>query len=83
MFFLPVLALRSRGWLTFGTNAALLTVVASLSAGVTEFEQPAAPVAALVAGLIADVVVRVSRGLPNRAQAPLIDAAVPLLLWTG
>ena len=80
---LPVLALRSRGWLPFGTITALLTVVASLSTGVTEFEQPAAPVAALVAGLIADVVVRASRGLPDAAQAPLIGAAVPLLLWTG
>ena len=80
---LPVFALRSRGWLPFGSITALLTVVASLSTGVTEFEQPAAPVAAVIAGLLADAVVRVSRGLPERVQAPLIGAAVPLLLWTG
>ena len=79
----PILALRSRGWLPFGTITLLLTVVASLSTGVTEFEQPAAPVAALLAGLLADVVVRASRGLPGLTRAPLIGAAVPLFLWTG
>lgn len=78
-----VLELRSRGRLPFGTNTVVLTVVASLSTGVTEFEQPAAPVAALLAGLIADVVMRAGRGLPEPTHVALIGAAVPLLLWTG
>lgn len=78
---IPVLLLRIRGVLPFGAITVLVTSVATLSAAVTQFEQPAAPIAALIAGLVADAVVRSGRNLPASTQLPAIGAAVPLLLW--
>jgi hypothetical protein len=77
----PVLVLHARRSLPFGAIALLVGTVATLSSAVTEFDQPAAPVAALLAGLGADVVVRVSDRLPARTRSALIGAALPLLVW--
>lgn len=80
---LPVLVLRLRGPLPFGAITVLVTSVATLSSAVTEFGQPLAPVAAAVAGLAADVIVRAGRNLPDPVQLTGIGAIVPLLLWSG
>lgn len=80
---IPVLVLLSRRLLPFGGITVLVTTVATLSTAVTQFEQPAAPLAAAVAGLGADVVGWTSRRLPVAAQLPVIGAALPLLLWTA
>lgn len=79
----PVLLLRARRALPFGAITLLVTVLATLSAGITGFQQPAAPVAALLAGLGSDVVVRAVRHLPDSLHAPLVGAVVPLLLWSA
>ena len=80
---LPLLGLRLRGLLPFGTITVMVTTIAMLSAGVTEFEQPAAPVAALTAGLAADLIVRTGRRLPEPGQLLLLGAVVPALLWSA
>lgn len=80
---LPLLALRVRGLLPFGAVTVLVTTIALLSSGVAEFDQPAAPAAALVAGLIADAIVRACRVLAESVQLLLIGAVVPLTLWTA
>ena len=80
---LPLLGLRLRGLLPFGTITVMVTTIAVLSAGVTEFEQPAAPVAALTAGLAADLIVRAGRRLPEPGQLLLLGAVVPALLWSA
>ena len=80
---LPLVALRVRGLLPFGAVTVLVTTIALLSSGVAEFDQPAAPAAALVAGLAADSVVRAGRGLAEPVQLLLIGAVVPLTLWTA
>ena len=77
----PLLVLRLRGLFPFGTITVLVTTIAVLSTGVTQFEQPAAPVAALTAGLAADLIVRAGRRLRQPAQLLLIGAVVPLALW--
>lgn len=78
---IPLVGLRRRGPLPFGTITVLVTTIAVLAAGVTEFEQPAAPVAALTAGLAADAIVQASRRLSEPAQVLLLGAVVPPLLW--
>jgi hypothetical protein len=78
---IPLLILRIRALLPFGAITLLVTVVATLSSAVTQFEQPFAPAAALIAGLTADVVVRAGRRFPDPAQFALVGAVVPLLLW--
>ena len=80
---LPVLVLRVRGLLPFGAITVLVTTIAVLSSGVTEFDQPAAPLAALAAGLAADGIVRAGAGLREPVQLLLIGAVVPLLLWSA
>lgn len=77
----PLLVLRLRGLLPFGAITVVVTTIALLSSGVTQFAQPAAPVAALTAGLAADLLVRTGRRLPEPAQLLLLGAVVPLLLW--
>lgn len=77
----PLLVLRLRGLLPFGAITVVVTTIAVLSSGVTQFAQPAAPVAALTAGLVADLIVRTGRRLPEPAQLLLLGAVVPLLLW--
>ena len=78
---IPLLILRTRGLLPFGAVTLLVTAVATLSSAVTQFEQPFAPAAALVAGLTADLVVRAGRRLPEPVQLALLGAVVPMLLW--
>ena len=78
---LPLLVLRLRGQFPFGTITVVVTSIALLSTGVTEFDQPAAPVAALMAGLAADLVVRAGRRLREPVQLLLLGAVVPPLLW--
>ncbi|RBY97529.1 hypothetical protein DQ237_00815 [Blastococcus sp. TF02-8] len=80
---IPLLILRIRGLLPFGGVTVLVTVVATLSSAVNQFEQPLAPVAALVAGLIADLVVVAGRSLAQPVQLTLLGAVVPLLLWVA
>ena len=78
---LPLLVLGVRRLLPFGAVTALVTTIALLSSGVAEFDQPAAPAAALVAGLVADSIVRAGRVLGESAQVLLIGAVVPFTLW--
>ena len=80
---IPVLALRVRGWLHFGAVTVLVTAVATLSAGVTQFDQPAAPVAAFAAGLLVDTVVVGIRRFPETVQLAVTGAVLPLFLWSG
>lgn len=80
---LPLLLLRVRGVLPFGAVTVLVTTIALLSSGVAEFGQPAAPAAALVAGLVADSIVRAGRVLAESVQFLLVGAVVPLTLWTA
>ena len=79
----PALILRNRGMLPFGGITLLVTTVATLSAAVTEFEQPAAPLAAAAAGVVADLLARSVRRLPEPAHAPVLGAAIPFLLWSA
>ena len=79
----PLLWLRTHRRLPFGGITLLVTAVATLSAAVTQFEQPLAPLAALLAGVGADVVARAADRLPAGARLPLVGAAVPLLLWSA
>lgn len=79
----PALLLLARRSLPFGAITLLVTIVATLSAAVTDFGQPAAPAAALLAGLGADAVLYAARNVPAPALFPLIGAAIPLLLWTA
>ena len=80
---LPLLVLRRRGMLPFGAVTVLVTSVAFLSSGVAEFDQPAAPAAALAAGVAADLAVRAGQVLPESVQVLLLGAVVPLTLWTA
>ena len=80
---LPLLVLRLRGLLSFGAVTVLVTTIALLASGVAEFDQPAAPAAALVAGLAADSIVRAGRVLAEPVQLLLIGAVVPSTLWTA
>ena len=80
---IPLLILRIRGLLPFGAVTLLVTLVATLSSAVTQFEQPFAPAAAVVAGLTADLVVRAGRPLAEPVQLALLGAVVPLLLWAA
>ena len=80
---LPLLLLRVRGLLPFGAVTVLVTTIALLSSGVAQFDQPAAPAAALVAGLVADSIMRAGRVLAEPVQLLLIGAVVPLTLWTA
>ena len=79
---IPLLMLHTRRSLPFGSVTLLVTTVATLSTAVTQFQQPAAPVAALLAGLGADLALRASR-LPKSAAVQLLGAGVPLLLWSA
>lgn len=79
----PLLWLRTHRKLPFGGITLLVTTIATLSAAVTQFEQPLAPLAALVAGVAADVVARAAERVPTPAQLPLVGAAVPVLLWSA
>lgn len=78
----PLLVLHTRRALPFGSITLLVTSIATLSTAVTQFQQPAAPVAALLAGFSADLVLRASR-LAQQVALQLIGAGVPLLLWTA
>lgn len=77
----PLLVLRLRRLFPFGTITVVVTTIAALSTGVTEFEQPAAPLAALTAGLAADLIVRAGRRFADSVELLLIGAVVPLVLW--
>ena len=79
----PLLWLRAHRTLPFGGITLLVTTVGTLSAAVTQFEQPLAPLAALLAGVGADLVARAADRLPTAARLPLIGAVVPLLLWSA
>lgn len=79
----PLLWLLTHRRLPFGGVTLLVTAVATLSAAVTQFEQPLAPLAALLAGVGADAVARAADRLPAGARLPLVGAAVPLLLWSA
>ena len=77
----PVLWLRTHRSLPFGGITLLVAAVATLSAAVTQFEQPAMPVAAVLAGAAADAFVHAARRLPTMVQLPVIGAVIPLFVW--
>ena len=80
---MPLLWLRTHRTLPFGGITLLVTAVATLSAAVTQFEQPLAPLAALLAGVGSDVIARAADRLPAAARLPLVGAVIPLLLWSA
>ncbi len=78
---LPLLLLARRRLAPPGTATVLLTAVTALSGAVTEFTQPTALPAALLAGASVDLLLARTRHRPASSRLLLIAAAVPLLLW--
>ena len=78
----PLLLLARRWQPPMGTATTLFTTIAVLTGALDEFALPLFVVAAAVAGLLTDVLLRVLRPSPDRPQAFwAVGALVPLLVW--
>lgn len=82
LLLVPLLLLLRRRGVPVGSATALLGVVGTLSAAVVELRQPLVPVAAVLAGLLLDVLLVRSRRWPQRRRVLTVAAALPLTLWS-
>lgn len=79
----PLLALLHRWDPPFGSATILFTTTVLWMTALTEFRFAEAIPVALLAGLIADVLIRTLRPSPTRAGAfRLVAMAVPMVLWS-
>jgi hypothetical protein len=78
----PLLYLTRRWRLPFGAATVLITVVATLTLAIDAFERPELAVAALVSGLLADLLIARLEPSRERRGAFLATAGLlPLALW--
>ena len=77
----PVLLILRRGIPPIGSVTALLVGVTTLSAAVAEFDQPLAPLAALVAGAAVEGAVRWRTAASDGARLIAAAVALPAVLW--
>lgn len=78
---IPVLVVARHGAPPAGALTAVIVVIVTLSAAVAEFEQPFAPVAAVLAGLAAEKALRLSAGWSPPRRSIAVAVAVPAVLW--
>ena len=77
----PIIMLLRRRRVPVGSVTAVLMLVVTLSTLVADARQPWAPVAALVTGLVLDLVLVRTRDWPERRRVLAAATALPAILW--